>query len=90
MIAILYDLANILTAIQSMRSEVTAIRDKMETTDNFGSELDTPEGCISDRNNSVVAVERGLGSLRQDITANAKRLTEAEHHIGSTRIIWVV
>lgn len=78
------DLAAVLTELQSLRSTVTATNTKISTLDGFGAKLDNVERCIAVMNSSVDAVKKSFADLQQDITANAKRLAEAEGRIGDT------
>lgn len=78
------DLAMVLTELQSLRTTITAINTKISTLDGFGTKLDNVERRIAEMNGSVDAVQKSFMDLQQDITANAKRLTEAEGRIVDT------
>uniref|UniRef100_A0AAV2JTI3 Uncharacterized protein n=1 Tax=Knipowitschia caucasica TaxID=637954 RepID=A0AAV2JTI3_KNICA len=77
------DLAAVLSELQSLRTDITSIHDKMSDIAGFGDKLDKLEERISDMNNAVTAVQGGFTSLKQDISANATRLNEAEDRIES-------
>ncbi len=78
------DLATVLNELQSLRTTVTTINNKISTLDGFGTKHDNVERCIVEMNSSVDAVQKSFADLQQDITANAKRLMEAEGRIGDT------
>lgn len=78
------DLAAVLSELQSLRTTITAINTKISTLDGVGAKLDNMERHIAEMNNSVDAVQKSFVDLQQDITAKAKRLTEAEGRIGDT------
>uniref|UniRef100_A0AAV2LV34 L1 transposable element RRM domain-containing protein n=1 Tax=Knipowitschia caucasica TaxID=637954 RepID=A0AAV2LV34_KNICA len=77
------DLAAVLSELQSLRTDITSIHDKMSDIAGFGDKLDKLEERISDMNNAVTAVQGGFTALKQDISANATRLNEAEDRIES-------
>ena len=78
------DLAAVLKELQALRTTVTATNTKISTLESFGAKLDNVERSIAEMNSSVDAVKKSFADLQQDITANAKRLAEAEGRIGDT------
>ncbi|KAM7406758.1 hypothetical protein PAMA_002801 [Pampus argenteus] len=76
------ELAVVLHELQSLRTTVVAINTKIGTLDGFGAKLDNVERRIAMINSTVDAVQKSFVDLQQDITANAKRLAEAEGRIG--------
>ncbi len=80
------DLATVISELQSLRTTVTAINTKISTLDGFGTKFDNVKRCIAEMNGSVDAAQKSwcCDDLQQDITASARRLTEAEGRIGDT------
>lgn len=76
------NVATVLHELQSLRTTIIAISTKINTLDGFGTKLDNVERSIAGVNSSVHAVQKSFADLQQDITTNAKRLTEAEGYIG--------
>lgn len=75
-----------LSELQSLCTAVSAINSKISTFEGFGTKLDNVERSIAEMNSSGDAVQKSFADLQQDITANAKWLTEAEGRIGAMRI----
>lgn len=78
------DLAAVLSELQSLRTDITLMNTKMDSIDSLGGKLDKLEEGITEMSKSVSAVQESLVNLKQDISANATRLTEAEDRIGAT------
>ena len=77
-------MAAVLSELQSLRATISAINIKISAVDDLGSKLDNVGKHLTEMNNSIASVQKGFAELRNDITANAKRLTEAESRIGAT------
>lgn len=76
------DVAAVLSELQSLRTTVSAINTKISTLDGLDIKLDKMEKHLTDMNGAVEAMQVSFAGFKQDIIANAERLTEAEVRLG--------
>lgn len=77
------DLAALLRELQSLRTTVSAINTKISTLDGLGIKLKKMEKHLTDLNGAMEAMQTNFAGFKQDISANAERITEAEACLGA-------
>lgn len=77
------DIAAVRKELQSLRTTVSAINTKISSLAGLGIKLDKVEKHITDMNGSMEAMQTSFEGFKQDMIANAKRLTDVKERIGA-------
>lgn len=76
------DLTAVLRELQSLRTTVSAINTKISNLDGLGIKFNKMEKHLTDMNGAVEATQISFAGFKQDVTANAGRLNEADVRLG--------